>query len=83
MIVAQPYVTGGQIRLTPVQQFNLIRNTPLPPDVTESPNQEANLLADYLATAPNRLVCLLRPVFALRGFEEWAYPTVDPRATKI
>jgi energy-coupling factor transporter ATP-binding protein EcfA2 len=71
-------VNGAHVQFSGVPQFSLVEGrAELPPDVSEQRRQQIKLLAAHLATAPKRLVRSLRPVFALRGFEEWAYPIVD------
>ena len=39
--------------------------------------QEINLLTQSLGGAPTQLLKALRPVFPLRGLEEWGYPTTQ------
>lgn len=72
------HVSGGHIQLTAVGQFNLIQaGGTARHDAPERERQEIPLLATYLADAPRQLARSARAVLALRGFEEWAYPTVD------
>jgi energy-coupling factor transporter ATP-binding protein EcfA2 len=67
------------LRLTPEPNFRFIRflGVNVPPG--SPPDKQARLapFGEELGSVPVRLLRLLRPVFPLRGFEEWGYPVPE------
>jgi hypothetical protein len=75
---AQPFIRVGHcvVRFEVLSSFHFIGaggpDTPMhPPELVNTATQ----LAQTLAGAPVRLLVSSHPIFPLRGFEEWGYPS--------
>jgi energy-coupling factor transporter ATP-binding protein EcfA2 len=69
---------NGRIVITPRNGFPLLQSA-IQTSGTASNDEimSLNALADDYLSAPRRFLDSLRPVYAIRGFEEWGFPLPD------